>query len=57
MRMRAGQIDVLLVHGNPLFELPVSAGFAEGLAKVPFVVSFSSMVDETVVQSGPDAAG
>ena len=49
--MRAGQIDVLLVHGNPLYELPVTAGFAEGLAKVPFVVSFSSMVDETVVQS------
>ena len=49
--MRAGQIDVLLVHGNPLHELPVTAGFAEGLAKVPFVVSFSSMVDETVVQS------
>jgi anaerobic selenocysteine-containing dehydrogenase len=49
--MRAGEIDVLFVDGNPLYELPVSAGFAEGLAKVPFVVSFSSMVDETVVQS------
>ena len=49
--MRAGKIDVLMVHGNPLYELPVAAGFAEGLAKVPFVASFSSMVDETVVQS------
>jgi anaerobic selenocysteine-containing dehydrogenase len=49
--MKAGQVDVLFVHGNPLYELPVAAGFAEGLAKVPFVVSFSSMVDETVVQS------
>jgi anaerobic selenocysteine-containing dehydrogenase len=49
--MRAGKIDVLMVHGNPLYELPVTAGFAEGLAKVPFVASFSSMVDETVVQS------
>lgn len=50
-RMRAGEVDVLLVHGNPLYELPVAAGFAEGMAKVPFVVSFSSMVDETAVQS------
>ncbi len=49
--MQAGKIDVLMVHGNPLYELPVAAGFAEGLAKVPFVASFSSMVDETVVQS------
>jgi anaerobic selenocysteine-containing dehydrogenase len=49
--MRAGQIDVLFVDGNPLYELPVAVGFAEGLAKVPFVVSFSAMVDETVIQS------
>jgi anaerobic selenocysteine-containing dehydrogenase len=49
--MRAGKIDVLFVDGNPLHELPVAAGFAEGMAKVPFVVSFSSMVDETVAQS------
>ena len=33
--MKAGQVDVLFVHGNPLYELPVAAGFAEGLAKVP----------------------
>ncbi len=50
-RMRAGEVDVLLVHGNPLFEIPAEAGFAEGLAKVPTVISFSSEVDETVVQS------
>ena len=49
--MTAGQIDVLFVDGNPLYELPVAAGFAGELAKVPFVVSFSSMVDETVVQA------
>jgi len=49
--MRAGKVDVLFVHGNPLYELPVEAGFAEGMAKVPFVASFSSMVDETVVQA------
>ena len=49
--MRGGEIDVLFVAGNPLYELPAATGFAEGMAKVPYVVSFSSMVDETVVQS------
>ena len=44
-------MDVLFVHGNPIYELPVAAGFAEAMAKVPFVVSFSSMVDETGVQA------
>jgi anaerobic selenocysteine-containing dehydrogenase len=50
-RMKAGEVDVLLVHGNPRFDLPVSAGFSEGLARVPFVVSFSSTVDETAAQA------
>ena len=49
-RMKAGEIDLLLIHGaNPMYELPVAAGFAEAIARVPFVVSFSSFVDETAV--------
>jgi len=49
-RMKAGKIDLLLIHGaNPLYELPVAAGFAEAIARVPFVVSFSPFVDETAV--------
>jgi len=48
-KMNAGSVDVLFVHGNPMYELPLAAGFAEALARVPFVVSFSSMVDETAV--------
>lgn len=49
-RMKAGEIDLLLVHGaNPIYELPAAAGFAEAIARVPFVVSFSSFVDETAV--------
>ncbi len=49
-RMKAGEIDLLLVHGaNPLFELPSAAGFAEAIQRVPFVVSFSAFVDETAV--------
>jgi anaerobic selenocysteine-containing dehydrogenase len=50
-KMKAGALDVLFVHGNPLYDLPVAAGFAEGLARVPFVVSCSSLVDETAVQA------
>jgi anaerobic selenocysteine-containing dehydrogenase len=47
-QMRAGQIQVLLVHGaNPAYDLPEGAGFREALSGVPFVVSFAPMVDET----------
>jgi anaerobic selenocysteine-containing dehydrogenase len=50
-KMAAGEIGVLFVHGNPLFELPVDAGFAQALARVPYVVSFADVVDETAVQA------
>lgn len=49
-RMKAGEIDLLLLHSaNPLYELPAAAGFFEAIARVPFVVSFSPVVDETAV--------
>jgi anaerobic selenocysteine-containing dehydrogenase len=49
-RMRAGEIEVLMVHGaNPAYDLPEGAGFLDALAQVPFVVSFASSVDETAV--------
>jgi anaerobic selenocysteine-containing dehydrogenase len=51
-RMKAGEIDLLLIHGaNPLFELPAAAGFTEAVQQVPFVVSFSPFADETVTWS------
>lgn len=51
-RMKAGEVDLLFIHGaNPIFELPAASGFAEAIARVPFVVSFSPFVDETAVQS------
>ncbi len=51
-RMQAGQVQVLMVHSaNPTFELPEAAGFLEALAKVPLVVSFGPIVDETAVWS------
>lgn len=51
-RMKAGEVDLLLICAtNPMFELPASAGFAEAIARVPFVISFSPFVDETAVRS------
>ncbi len=43
-----GKVGVLLVHdSNPVYSLPRAAGFEAALAKVPFVVSFASIRDET----------
>jgi len=43
-----GEVDMLLIHdANPLFSLPSSMDFSRSMAAVPFVVSFSSMPDET----------
>ncbi len=47
-RMNRGDIDVIMIQdANPVFTLPESWKFAESLAKVPLVVSFSSAMDET----------
>lgn len=50
--MQRGAIPLLLLaNTNPAFSLPPSSGFAEALARVPFVVSFSSFPDETTEQA------
>jgi molybdopterin-containing oxidoreductase family iron-sulfur binding subunit len=50
--MAEGEITVLIVKdANPAFTLPAKAGFAEALAKVPFVVSLSSHLDETTARA------
>ncbi len=47
-RMRAGEVEVALVHGcNPVHTLPPALGFAEALGNVNLVVSFASFMDET----------
>ncbi|HMI30632.1 MAG TPA: TAT-variant-translocated molybdopterin oxidoreductase [Candidatus Limnocylindrales bacterium] len=47
-RMRAGEIQVLLIHGvNPAHTLPAALGFAALMKRVPFIASFSDRVDET----------
>ncbi len=60
-KMKSGAIKTLFVHGvNPVFELPQSLGFAEGLGKVPEVISFASFPDETALLADyifPDHTG
>ncbi|MBI2866360.1 MAG: molybdopterin-dependent oxidoreductase [Chloroflexi bacterium] len=49
-RLRMGQdrVNVLVIRGiNPVYSLPASVNFAEVLARVPLVVSFASVMDET----------
>ena len=49
-QMNDGKVQLLLIHGaNPAYELPPKLGFVEALKKVPFVVSFAPLVDETAV--------
>src|SRR5271157_3739847 len=46
--MKSGKVSVLLVYGaDPAYSMPQTTGFADALAKVPFVVSFASSKNET----------
>src|SRR5665213_2940739 len=47
-RMNSGGVSLLMVRGaNPAYSMPRSTGFAQAMAKVPFKVSFSSIMDDT----------
>lgn len=50
-RLRTGQpnpVNLLLVHqANPVYGLPQSIDFIGALARVPYIISFSSFVDDT----------
>ena len=50
--MRDGGVDIALVRGvNPVYGLPGALGFGDALARVPFIVSFSSFMDETAAMA------
>ena len=50
-KMNAEQIRVALISGNPTHTIPPSTGFQEALAKVAFIVSFSSLLDDSALQA------
>lgn len=46
--MNNGDVELLMIYNvNPAFSLPQVLKFEEAIAKVPFVASFSSFMDET----------
>jgi anaerobic selenocysteine-containing dehydrogenase len=49
--MRGDRIRVALIHGDPVHTVPPATGFQEAVAKVPFIVSFSPLLDDTALQA------
>ena len=50
--MTSGSVGALIMSGvNPMYTLPNSADFAEGLEKTELTVTFSMKEDETAIQS------
>ena len=47
-RMERGEVELLMIYNaNPVFSLPAAWNFQKGMKSVPFIVSFSSTIDET----------
>jgi anaerobic selenocysteine-containing dehydrogenase len=49
--MSGNAIRMALIHGDPVHTIPSTTGFQEALHKVPFIVSFSSLMDDTAMQA------
>ena len=50
-QMRENQIRMALIYGDPVHTIPPATGFQEALVKVPFLVSFSSLLDDTALMA------
>jgi len=48
-KVQAGRIQLALIQGDPVHTIPVAVGFQDALFKVPFIVSFSSLMDDTAL--------
>jgi len=47
-RMEKGEVSAVLMHNvNPVFTMPKNTRFEKALENVPFIVSFSSFIDES----------
>jgi len=49
--MGAGRIKLALIKGDPVHSVPPASGFQQALDKVPFIVSFSQLIDDTALQA------
>jgi anaerobic selenocysteine-containing dehydrogenase len=49
--MHSGKIKAALLKGNPVHGIPAATGFQEALDKVPFTVSFATLMDDTARQA------
>ena len=50
-QMHGNQIRTALIYGDPVHTFPSSTGFQEALTKVQFIVSFSSLLDDTALMA------
>ena len=51
-QMKGGEVQVLMVRGaNPWYGLPDSIGFKDATFDVPFIFSFSGLMDDTAAMS------
>jgi anaerobic selenocysteine-containing dehydrogenase len=50
-KMGAGGIQTALIYGDPVHTIPPATGFQEALSRVTFIVSFSSLMDDTALQA------
>jgi anaerobic selenocysteine-containing dehydrogenase len=50
-KMRGNQIRTAMIYGDPVHTIPPATGFQEALAKVPYLVSFSSLLDDTAMMA------
>ena len=49
--LRADRISLALIQGNPVYSVPPATGFQAALARVPYIVSFSTLLDDTALQA------
>jgi anaerobic selenocysteine-containing dehydrogenase len=50
-KLRAGTTQMLMIHGDPVHTIPPATGFQDALPRVPFIVSFSPLMDDTALQA------
>jgi anaerobic selenocysteine-containing dehydrogenase len=50
-KMHEGNIRMALILGDPVHTIPPSTGFQDALSKVPFIVSFSSLMADTALMA------